>query len=172
MTFASSFLVLLLSIAACLSSSHQIASPRPKQASSKNENHASPYPITIIHQFPPRTWVENLAVWPNGLLLAITLTSLTLYQLNPRSLPSLAVPLYDFPAAGNVIQGITEVQDDVFTIEVATCNLTALSCTPVSFNVWKADLRRCQKADGAKVRKVADIPAAVGLNGEVLFRVC
>lgn len=128
------------------------------------------HPVTTIYQFPPGTWVENLAVRRNGLLLVVANTSPLLYQLDPQSsTEEPPVVLYDFSAAGNGIQSITEVSEDVFAVEVATCNLTALSCTRGSFSVWEANLQQGgyggSGGGGVRVRKVSDFPESGGLNG-------
>lgn len=121
------------------------------------------HPATVIYQYPPVTWVENIGVRPNGLLLPVTITSPLLNQLNPIT-GSLSL-VYDFSAAGNAIQSITKIKKDIFIVDVTTCNLSALACTGL-FSSWEVDFRLPGTESGrAKVRKLAEFPDAGFLNG-------
>lgn len=92
----------------------------------------------LIHQYAPPTWVENLAIRPNALMLPIATTSSILNQLDP-STGSLTL-IHDFSSAGNAIQGITEIHPDLFALNVLTCNITGnLLCTPDSLSTWTVD---------------------------------
>ncbi|AEO64813.1 uncharacterized protein THITE_2142617 [Thermothielavioides terrestris NRRL 8126] len=81
-----------------------------------------PLPVRTVYQFTTETWIENLAVRPNGNLLLIVDENVTspvhpvaLYQLaNPASPhPELSL-VYSFPL-GTVL-GITEVQHEVYAV--------------------------------------------------------
>lgn len=141
--------------------------PRAPYSSGRDVNQT--HPVTTVYQFPPGIWVENLAVRRNGLILAVSVTSPLLYQLDPDSSPSAERPtvLYDFSAGGTGIQGIVEVRNDIFAVQVTTCNITALTCTRGSHNVWEVDLHGYDRRGGGdvKVRKVADFPSSLQLNG-------
>jgi hypothetical protein len=119
----------------------------------------------LIRQYPPLTWVENLAVRPNGNILAVSNTSPILNQLDPVTNRLLFV--HDFSAYGNAIQGITEVSADVFAIDVLTCDLVGTqTCTPGSGSVWRVDFRRCTRSvDLPEVSMVAVLSDAGLLNG-------
>lgn len=125
-------------------------------------------PTELIHQYRPITWVENLAVRPNGWILPITTTSPVLNQLDPAS--GTLELVHDFAAYGNAIQGITSVTPDVFAVDVLTCNITTLACTPGSVTTWlvsfcdgSSDHRK--KDDAVSVRKITAFPKAGFLNG-------
>ncbi|KAK3669809.1 hypothetical protein LTR78_010326 [Recurvomyces mirabilis] len=89
---------------------------------------------TLIYQYDPITWVENLAVRPNGSILPITTTSPRLNQLDPRA--GTLQLVHDFSDHGNAIQGITAVGHDSYAVDVLTCNITALTCTSGSVTTW------------------------------------
>ena len=125
-------------------------------------------PTELIHQYKPITWVENVAIRPNGWLLPITTTSPVLSQLDPTTGTSKLV--HDFSAYGNAIQGITEITLDVFALDVLTCNITTLTCTPGSVTTWTVDFcsefTKHGKVDsGLSVRMIAAFPEAGFLNG-------
>jgi hypothetical protein len=146
-------LISLVTLLACLLlstvRSHAIA---PRQASE---------PVTLVHQFPAGTWVENVGVRSNGKILAITITSPLLYQLDPEPSSDVTVA-YNFSAGGNALQSITELYDDVFYVHVQSCTiLKNLSCTPGSSSVWGIDLYQ----QPPKAREVAKFPTAKLLNG-------
>ena len=119
----------------------------------------------LIYQYDPITWVENIALRPNGKILPITTTSPLLNELDPAT-GTLRL-MHDFSSHGNAIQGITEVTPDVFAVNVITCTIAAnLSCTPGSISSWIVDF--CDKKSrhrGPKVRLVLLVPEVGFLNG-------
>lgn len=146
------------------------------------ENTTTPIPqAKLIHQYTPPTWVENLAVRPNGLILPITTTSSILNQLDP-STGSLTL-IHDFSSSGNAIQGITEIHPDLFVLNVLTCNITGnLLCTPGSLSTWTVDftsrkhddddcegedsqLHRPESSPKPIISKITTFPTAGFLNG-------
>ena len=139
----------------------------PLAAATSDGTSSNTTSITLIHQYQPVTWVENLAVRPNGHLLPITTTSSVLNQLDPITGDLTFV--HDFASAGNAIQGITEVQPDHFALNVLTCNITGdLTCTSGSLSTWGVDFRPERHHDPApvpRVHKIAAFPDAGFLNG-------
>jgi hypothetical protein len=123
----------------------------------------------LIYQYDPITWVENLAVRPNGWILPISTTSPLLNQLDPATGKLHLV--HDFSNYGNAIQGITAVRADVFAVDVLTCNIAGnLTCTPGSVTTWLVSFAYQphpydSHPDSANVRKVAAFPKAGFLNG-------
>ena len=125
-------------------------------------------PTQLVYQYNPITWVENLAVRPNGFILPITTTSPLLKQLDPMT-GNLEL-VHDFSDYGNAIQGITEVTPDVFAVDVLTCNITALTCTKGSVSTWLVNFRSDYdhsegRGKSASVRLVGSFPSAGFLNG-------
>ncbi|KAJ9655900.1 hypothetical protein H2198_005341 [Neophaeococcomyces mojaviensis] len=117
----------------------------------------------LLHQYDPITWVENLAVRPNGEILPIiTLgTSAILNKVNPVS--DEVSQVHNFSPAGNSIQSIATVTPDVFAVNVFTCNISALDCTLGSASTWLVDFRR--HGTHPKVSQVVSWPQAKFLNG-------
>lgn len=126
-----------------------------------------PLPHHTITQFPPGTWIENIAVRPNGNLLLTTLTpNASLYEvLSPFSTsPSVAL-LFTIPTVTSLM-GITETVPDTFA--VVGGNFSAAGGVPDSYALWTADFSSCEEGgskSSPKVSLVTTIPDAVLLNG-------
>ncbi|SPQ20697.1 dbfb6803-5303-422c-918c-910c15fc0db7 [Thermothielavioides terrestris] len=128
-----------------------------------------PLPVRTVYQFTTETWIENLAVRPNGNLLLIVDENVTspvhpvaLYQLaNPASPhPELSL-VYSFPL-GTVL-GITEVQHEVYAVlaENFTGNFESV---PGTTKMYTFDFN----GGGAQptVREVATMPnTTIGPDG-------
>jgi len=125
-----------------------------------------PLPTKVIYQFPNPTWIENIAVRPNGLLLLNLATSPDMYMLDPET--QAARLIYTFPNALSV-SGITEVSPDVFAVAVGNFSIATASSVKGSFSVWKVDFNSNIEEQSGNVEptvaKVVDIPEAVFLNG-------
>ena len=78
----------------------------------------------LVYQYPPPTWVENLAVRPNGWIIPVRASSPILTQLNPATGEIQA--LHDWSAVASSIMGITVVKPDVFMASTMYCDLLAL----------------------------------------------
>lgn len=119
-------------------------------------------PVSLVYQFPPGNWVENVAVRPNGKILAIITTTPLLYEIDPQPEPVVTV-VYNFSVAGNALQSIIEFDDDVFYIHVLTCTiLLNSSCLEGnSSSVWGIDLNH----KTPRVREVTKVPEGKLLNG-------
>ena len=120
-----------------------------------------PLPVEVIRDFPPGTWLENIAVRRNGQILTTVTTAPEIYQVDPCK-ERAPVLLHSFPATSVV--GLAELHPDVFY--VTSGNSTSGSdgrilAVPGSFAVWKLDLRGKQ----VRVSKIATVPKARLLNG-------
>ena len=128
----------------------------------------SSYPLTVIHEFPNPTWLENIAVRYNGELLVTSLTSPSLYQVDPHQTrqPLLVAEIPD--SIG--LLGIAELEKDVFYVIAGKSSNSAFSFSFRS-SIWKVDFREfCLEEDGtvsrpAKLSLVADMPDTQFLNG-------
>ncbi|KAI0134367.1 hypothetical protein BJ170DRAFT_609529 [Xylariales sp. AK1849] len=121
-----------------------------------------PLPVRTVHQFTTETWIENLAVRPNGDLLLIVDENVTspvhpvsLYQLaNPSSpQPELSL-VYSFPL-GTVL-GIAEIQPEVYAV-VAENFTGSFVAVPGTAKVYTFDFN-----GGAQptIKEVATMPNA------------
>ncbi|KAK5720826.1 hypothetical protein LTR15_006788 [Elasticomyces elasticus] len=133
--------------------------------------------IRTVYEFPNTTWVENLAVRPNGHILATIIGLPEVWNVDPFS--QTAELVYTFPEPANSVLGITETEPDVFAVVVGFFNPATISGLKGSYSIWSIDLRE-EHWDGsgahrhhqppsndtkAQVNKITDIPSAVFLNG-------
>ena len=124
-------------------------------------------PVSLVHGFSRPTWLENLAIRPNGSILVTDLYQPNLYQVNPF-LPSNATPnlIYTFPRYLSLI-GIVETSPDVFAVIAGNYSIFTppKGPKPGSFAVWLVDLHT--HPDSPIVSKIQDFPQASLLNGMV-----
>ena len=78
-------------------------------SSTSNRDTGNPV-IHEVWQFPNDTWIENLAVRPNGHLLVTMLNTPELYQVDPLD-PGEPALIHKFPRALGLL-GIAEVEHD------------------------------------------------------------
>lgn len=123
-----------------------------------------PLPATIVHQYPNPTWIENIAVRPNGNLLLTIFNQHQLYELNPSALNSTKL-IYEFPNVDSVT-GIVEIEHDVYVLAAGNFSLSAHSGILTSWSFWKIDFNGAlQDPTTPYVTKLLDVPEAQTLNG-------
>lgn len=127
-----------------------------------------------IYQFPNNTYVENLAVRPNGQILANVLTSPQIWLIDPE-LPGRAVLVHEFPSVLG-LSGIVEYQPDVYAIAGGNVSLTTGESVIGSWSIWSLDLRGLNitsnesvSAQPPALSKIADVPPAGLLDGMALL---
>lgn len=120
-----------------------------------------PLPNRIVHQFPLPTWLENLAVRPNGQILVTVTTAAQVYLVDP-SKPASAAPvlIHDFAPKSAVI-GITEVRPDIFYVAVGKVDIFTFTNYPGTYSIWEINM----SGNTPAIRKVTDVPEANFLNG-------
>lgn len=122
-------------------------------------------PVTQIYHNPhPGTWLENLAVRPNGQILTTRLDVPELYQVTPDPHNPNPTLIYAFPSALSTL-GIAELSatPDVYAVLVGNFSLATISSQRGSYSIWRVDMRPSRPI----VSKIADIPSAVFPNGMV-----
>ena len=87
------------------------------------------YPTQQIYQFPIGTWLENLAIRPCGSILVTSLTSPSIYQINPFTNPVQETLIHNFTDATWTL-GITQTIPDTFYVTVANGRLQTLTVVP------------------------------------------
>jgi sugar lactone lactonase YvrE len=139
-------------------------------AAGNNESPFSEAETRTIYQFPNNTYVENLAVRPNGQILVSVLTSPQVWLIDPE-LPDRAVLVYESPSVLG-LSGIVEYQPDVFAIAGGNVSLSTGEAFVGSWSIWSLDLgglditsNESISAAPPAVSKIADIPPATFLNG-------
>ncbi|KAE8356181.1 hypothetical protein BDV28DRAFT_145366 [Aspergillus coremiiformis] len=122
--------------------------------------------VSTIFQFEQNgTWLENLAVRPNGNILATRLDAPELWQINPTKPKSNSGSLlYTFPNATGLL-GITPIAQDIFAVIAGNVSLQTVTGIPDSYAVWRLDLSTPQPTANILAR----IPEAVFPNGIVHF---
>lgn len=126
--------------------------------------------LSLIHEFPEGTWVENIAVRANGQLLVTLISAPRLYLIDPDPAnSSSATLLHEFSDAASLL-GITEGIEDVFYVVTANFSATTLQGYGDAY-VYEVDLRGYlpDAPDSAIVSKVASLPQAKALNGLAYF---
>ncbi|KAF2167254.1 hypothetical protein M409DRAFT_22681 [Zasmidium cellare ATCC 36951] len=116
----------------------------------------------LLYQYPIGTWIENIAIRPNGNLLLTILSSSRLDQLDPFSNDPVPETVYNFPNATSVT-GIAEIDHDVFTTAVGNFSLAGGGSTAGSWSVWKTDFSNGYGR--AVVDKIVDLPDLTFPNG-------
>jgi len=136
------------------------ATPRAKQP--------LPLPVEIIYEFPPQTWVENLAVRSNGKVLVTLLTTPDLYQIDPSTPHSAPILVHHFSEHKGLF-GITETTPDIFYLVGGNySSADKANPNPVgAYDIYEVDLRN--GATNAVVTKIANLPNARLLNGMTTF---
>lgn len=118
--------------------------------------------VRTLYEYPIGTWVENIAIRPNGELLLTLLNTPHLDQLNPFRGNATPVTIHTFPDVLSVL-GIAEIAPDVFTVAVGNFSITA-GASAGSFGVREVVFKEPTE-NTVDVHTVADIPAADFLNG-------
>ncbi|KAL8825594.1 MAG: hypothetical protein Q9170_007738 [Blastenia crenularia] len=127
--------------------------------------HSLPLPVRTVHEFPKGTWVENLALRSSDSILATLVTTPDLYQVSSLSLyPPILV--HTFPGYSSLL-GITEVAPDTFYVIAGNFSLATFTPVPGSSSVFEVNLNTFSRIKNtpATVRKIADFPDALFLNG-------
>ncbi|KAK4866185.1 hypothetical protein LT330_008526 [Penicillium expansum] len=103
-----------------------------------------------IYRFPNGTWIENIAVRPNGNLLVADLSTAELWEIDPSipSGPSSAHLVHHFEGAEDA-DGITELSPDIYAVIASN-------------SVYTVDLRTHENAPKSVL--IAKLPAGY-LNG-------
>ncbi|KAK8140452.1 hypothetical protein PG984_000518 [Apiospora sp. TS-2023a] len=134
-----------------------------------------PLPHRDVYQFSdPTTWIENIAVRPNGdLLVTILLPAAQLYLIQrPYSdEPSVSL-VHDFSGQVQGLLGIAETRPDTFLLTGSRTNLTA---QPNASAVFEVDFNNAAHSITASIpstRPVANLTEAMVLNGAAALPDC
>ena len=125
--------------------------------------------VNTIYQFPKGTWIENIAVRPNGQLLLTLLNAPELYLLDP-TLNQPPTLVYRFPYVLG-LSGIAEIAPDVFAVGAGNYSLATGKNEPGSWSVWRVDLSDSSASSNgtltpaSSVSKIADVTEAAFING-------
>lgn len=159
-------LQLLASIIPVLSVS--LCAPQPNHRNTK-PHVALPLPAKTVAQLNSiPTWLENVAVRANGDLLITQFTPAPVLYIvqDPTSGHATLEPIYEWhePNIG-VLLGIAETLSDTFILIAGNTTANATGYIG-SFSVWEAKFASAASSN-LTVRKVANVPDAMFLNGMV-----
>lgn len=125
-----------------------------------------PLPVSVLHQFPAGTWLENLAVRPNGKIPTTALSSPEIFEVDNDGVQPVKV-VHTF-AHVTSCTGITHLGRDEFYVIAGNVSLTASSVSG-PWSVYKVDVRHhhrhTTKPKPAAVSLVAYFPGSIVLNG-------
>lgn len=100
-----------------------------------------PYPpdntVGTIWTFPNETWIENLAVRQNGVVLATSINRAAIYAVDPFA--HTAVTVHQFAPTDGIL-GIAEVENDVFVAVSSNISLATSTAIPGSAKIWRVDM--------------------------------
>jgi len=116
--------------------------------------------VRTVYTFPPRTFVENIAVRANSHLLLTSMSVPSLFSLDPTTANPSASIVHTFPNCTG-LSGIAELVPDVFAVVTATWDLAATRAALGSLAVWTVDLARSPP----RIALVARVPDSTILNG-------
>jgi hypothetical protein len=119
--------------------------------------------VNTIHTFPLGTWIENLAIRSNGLILATSASSPQLWQIDSNN-PDTADLITTIPFH-TALSGITELEPDIFYIGANNFTLYPPSVHPNASAVYRIDLSQYKPPTPLTPTLVADFPVSGLLNG-------
>lgn len=166
--------IMLLTLMAVIAtvSGHAMAGHAARIPTKHTPKHSSAATASVhtLYDFPASTFVENLAVRPNGQLLIDVLTAPELWLIDPAT-PGEAILVHEFAGAQG-LGGIAEYQTDVYAILAGNVSLSTGQGEVGSWSIWSVDLTGVDTTSNASVAanppqisKIADIPAAQLPNG-------
>ena len=111
----------------------------------------NPHHLQQIYQFPNGTWVENIAIRPNGNILVTLASTPELWEVIPQpQKPNHARLIHHFQGA-QMATGITELEPDMFAVATEK-------------SVWRVDFNE-ERSPSRTPLQIANIRAAGSLNG-------
>jgi hypothetical protein len=117
--------------------------------------------LHTIQQFPNGTWLENLALMPNGSLLVTVIGRPEVHVIHPNVSPATSHLVASIPSA-NAVLGITALSPLAYA--VAAGNVTATNSPIIgSFSIWTIDLS-CSPPGVAKVVDLHNVSMVNGLT--------
>ncbi|KAF2494456.1 hypothetical protein BU16DRAFT_589345 [Lophium mytilinum] len=133
-----------------------------------SSNHGpSPSPVSLLHQFPPGVWAENLATTSTNSLLISLMSSPDLLLFNP-STPSIPPTLlHSFARNGPYasLLGLAATTPNSFAVVAGNYSFTA-GAIPGTFALFTITLPPASAPDQApEINLLANLPDAAFING-------
>ncbi|KAI0164110.1 hypothetical protein GGR57DRAFT_452433 [Xylariaceae sp. FL1272] len=125
-------------------------------------NLVASFKTRLLFEFSGSTFIENIAIRPNGHVLATTFTDAALYTLDPTASNTTARLAAQIPGK-TALTGITELSPDTFAVGAGImANLTFVNG---STSVWVVDFNTLSSEP--KVKLGANLPESTIINGLV-----
>ncbi|MCJ1268685.1 hypothetical protein MMC22_008573 [Lobaria immixta] len=121
-----------------------------------------PLAVDVVHEFPPGTWLDSLAVRRNGNILTTALSSPELFEVDNRGKDPIKL-VHTF-ANETGCTGITQMGRETFYVIAGNFSLSNFTGVPGSWSVYKVKLHR-HLPRSAQVSLVAKFPDSIVLNG-------
>ncbi|CZR67663.1 uncharacterized protein PAC_17562 [Phialocephala subalpina] len=109
----------------------------------------------VVHQFPLPTFIENLAIRPNGQILITVVNTASLILLDPSVPTPAPVVIHKFDDV-LAVTGIIELEPDVFYVAIGNFDLMKGNEFG-SYSIWKVDMNEFEKEGKAEVEKIASL---------------
>ena len=119
--------------------------------------------VRTLYQYPKGTWLENIAIRPNGnLLVTLLLPDPELHQIEPFVASPTPENIHTFHGYLG-LSGIAEIAPDTFAVAAGNVSFTA-GGQRGSWSVWKVNFPAPHKIH-ATISKIADVLGAKELDG-------
>ncbi|CAH0037169.1 unnamed protein product [Clonostachys rhizophaga] len=126
---------------------------------------SSPTAPSIIHDFGPGYWLENLYIRSNGQILTTSQSSPELYLIDTYTSERTLVHTFPNRSPGLTgLGGIVETSQDTFAIILGDLNHTTLAGVEGSFSIWTINLTGYPDQEPI-VKEIASLPDSAFLNG-------
>ncbi|KAK5162755.1 uncharacterized protein LTR77_011186 [Saxophila tyrrhenica] len=109
--------------------------------------------VRIVQQFPPGTWINDIAVDHDGQLLVTFASAPEVWLVGPEG--NIAKLVHRFEGTTSA-SGIAELKDDVFVVTAGNWSVERLG-ERGSWSMWTINTSP-HKHDAANITKVADVP--------------
>ncbi|KAJ4269835.1 hypothetical protein NW762_001504 [Fusarium torreyae] len=149
----------MLFIGIFLSLAPALAFGRPKCHQSCGPNHEHESPVRLLHEYPLGSFVENIAVRPNGELLVTLPYIAEVHSINPLHSDHNPKVIHKFEGINSVF-GITEYDHDVYAVNGGNFSIAEGTV----LGTYRVDSLNLTQAE-PKATRIADFPTAQFLNG-------
>jgi hypothetical protein len=118
----------------------------------------------LVYQFPNSTFIENVAIRPNGQLVLNTFDDARIYTLDPSAAEPEPKLVAKIPGATGVT-GIAQVAPDVFAVSGGINDVPNYTWEAGSAQIWTLDLSKPCDAAEPLLKNIVNLPEAEILNG-------
>ncbi|VUC25179.1 unnamed protein product [Clonostachys rosea] len=120
--------------------------------------------VRQLYQFPEATFIENIAVRPNGHLLLNTFANASTYTLDPNAEDPTAELIAQVPGITG-LTGIAEVAKDVFAVSGGISDVANYAFEAGTAQIAIVSFKKCEKDGKPTVKTVAKGGNTTMLNG-------